>query len=135
MSTPQEKRSPPFQMRLPEEFRQQLEEEMRNDGDNALASWIKRILRKELQARGITPKGWVSSPTLQLRWLIAALNIYCALIHSLTSSAFQAVIFAEIFTGLGNVPADTRRHNVACENGRHGMSLLCLIKPVWGNRP
>jgi hypothetical protein len=44
-------------MRLPEEFRQQLEEEMRNDGDNALASWIKRILRKELQARGITPKG------------------------------------------------------------------------------
>ncbi|MGA9605990.1 MAG: hypothetical protein WBR21_03030 [Rouxiella badensis] len=57
MSTPQEKRSPPFQMRLTEEFRQQLEEEMRNDGDNALASWIKRILRKELQARGITPKG------------------------------------------------------------------------------
>ncbi|WP_313473195.1 hypothetical protein [Rouxiella badensis] len=57
MSTPQEKRSPPFQMRLPEEFRQQLEEEMRNDGDSALASWIKRILRKELQARGIAPKG------------------------------------------------------------------------------
>lgn len=57
MSTPQEKRSPPFQMRLNEDFRLQLENEMRKDGDNALASWIKRILRKELQLRGIEPKG------------------------------------------------------------------------------
>jgi len=57
MSTPKEKRSPPFQMRLTDEFRQQLEEEMRKDGDTALASWIKRILRKELQARGQNPKG------------------------------------------------------------------------------
>ncbi|WP_167738385.1 hypothetical protein [Erwinia sp. QL-Z3] len=57
MSTPQEKRSPPFQMRLTEEFRQQLENEMRKDGDSALASWIKRILRKELQSRGIDAKG------------------------------------------------------------------------------
>lgn len=56
MSTPKEKRSPPFQMRLSDEFRQQLEVEMRNDGDTALASWIKRILRKELQNRGIMPK-------------------------------------------------------------------------------
>ncbi|MCX8980553.1 hypothetical protein NLN92_21355 [Citrobacter portucalensis] len=56
MSTPKEKRSPPFQMRLSDEFRQQLEVEMRNDGDTALASWIKRILRKELQNRGILPK-------------------------------------------------------------------------------
>ena len=51
MSTPKEKRSPPFQMRLTDEFRQQLEEEMRKDGDSALASWIKRILRKELLNR------------------------------------------------------------------------------------
>ncbi len=57
MSTPQEKRSPPFQMRLTDEFRQQLETEMRKDGDTALASWIKRILRKELQSRGINAKG------------------------------------------------------------------------------
>ncbi|BCQ37458.1 hypothetical protein ERHA54_00610 [Erwinia rhapontici] len=57
MSTPQEKRSPPFQMRLTDEFRQQLESEMRKDGDSALASWIKRVLRKELQSRGIDAKG------------------------------------------------------------------------------
>ncbi|MEN4520970.1 MULTISPECIES: hypothetical protein [Erwiniaceae] len=57
MSTPQEKRSPPFQMRLTDEFRQQLETEMRKDGDTALASWIKRVLRKELQSRGINAKG------------------------------------------------------------------------------
>ncbi|MFT4273628.1 MAG: hypothetical protein QM578_21695 [Pantoea sp.] len=57
MSTPQEKRSPPFQMRLTDEFRQQLENEMRKDGDTALAAWIKRVLRKELQSRGIDPNG------------------------------------------------------------------------------
>ncbi|MCO4165272.1 hypothetical protein ABI309_17785 [Citrobacter youngae] len=57
MSTPQEKRSPPFQMRLTDEFRQQLETEMRKDGDTALAAWIKRVLRKELQSRGIDPNG------------------------------------------------------------------------------
>ena len=57
MSTPQEKRSPPFQMRLTDDFRLQLENEMRKDGDSALATWIKRILRKERQSRGIDPKG------------------------------------------------------------------------------
>ena len=57
MSTPQEKRSPPFQMRLTDDFRLQLEKEMRKAGDIALATWIKRILRKELQSRGIDPKG------------------------------------------------------------------------------
>ena len=56
MSTPKEKRSPQYQMRLTEEFRQQLEEEAAKDGDTNLATWIKRILRKELQSRGITPK-------------------------------------------------------------------------------
>ncbi|KES17290.1 MULTISPECIES: hypothetical protein [unclassified Gilliamella] len=56
MSTPKEKRSPQYQMRLTEEFRQQLEEEAAKDGDTNLATWIKRVLRKELQSRGITPK-------------------------------------------------------------------------------
>ncbi|WP_192903193.1 hypothetical protein [Photorhabdus khanii] len=40
-----------------EEFRLQLEAEMKKDGDTSLATWIKRILRKELLARGIEPKG------------------------------------------------------------------------------
>ncbi|EOV0289536.1 hypothetical protein ACOIPX_002996 [Salmonella enterica] len=57
MSMQELKKSPQYQMRLPEEFRTQLEEEMRKDGDSSLATWIKRILRKELQQRGIEPKG------------------------------------------------------------------------------
>ncbi|EHQ9352629.1 hypothetical protein KTK71_001413 [Salmonella enterica] len=57
MSMQELKKSPQYQMRLPEEFRAQLEEEMRKDGDSSLATWIKRILRKELQQRGIEPKG------------------------------------------------------------------------------
>ncbi|MBU3824680.1 MAG: hypothetical protein H9917_07630 [Candidatus Oceanisphaera merdipullorum] len=57
MSTPKEKRSPQYQMRLPEEFRAQLEEQAKTDGDPTLAAWIKRVLRKELQARGVEPKG------------------------------------------------------------------------------
>ncbi|WP_214086506.1 hypothetical protein [Photorhabdus heterorhabditis] len=57
MSTQKEKRSPQYQMRLTEEFRQQLEEQTKADGDASLATWIKRILRKELQSRGIEPKG------------------------------------------------------------------------------
>jgi predicted HicB family RNase H-like nuclease len=56
MSTPKEKRSPQYQMRLTEEFRQQLEVEAMKDGDTSLATWIKRVLRKELQSRGIIPK-------------------------------------------------------------------------------
>lgn len=56
MSTPKEKRSPQYQMRLTEEFRAQLENEAQKDGDANLATWIKRILRKELQSRGIIPK-------------------------------------------------------------------------------
>jgi predicted DNA-binding protein len=46
-----------YQMRLPSEFREQLETEMKKDGDTTLATWIKRVLRKELQSRGIDPKG------------------------------------------------------------------------------
>ncbi|MBE8597425.1 hypothetical protein [Xenorhabdus sp. BG5] len=57
MSTQKEKRSPQYQMRLTEAFRQQIEEQAKADGDASLATWIKRILRKELQSRGIDPKG------------------------------------------------------------------------------
>lgn len=57
MSAPEEKRSPQYQMRLLAEFRAQLEEQARKDGDASLATWIKRILRKELRERGIEPKG------------------------------------------------------------------------------
>jgi hypothetical protein len=46
-----------YQLRLPHGFRDQLEEEMKKDGDSSLAAWIKRVLRKELQSRGVEPKG------------------------------------------------------------------------------
>ncbi|HDO1316321.1 hypothetical protein [Aeromonas veronii] len=57
MSMQELKKSPQYQMRLPDDFRAQLEGEMRKDGDSSLATWIKRVLRKELQSRGIEPKG------------------------------------------------------------------------------
>ncbi|SMB83081.1 hypothetical protein SAMN05660772_02213 [Pasteurella testudinis DSM 23072] len=57
MSTKKENKSQQYQIRLTDEFRQQLEEQAKSDGDTALATWIKRILRKELSARGIEPKG------------------------------------------------------------------------------
>lgn len=46
-----------YQIRLQHELRMQLEVEMKKDGDASLATWIKRVLRKELQSRGIEPKG------------------------------------------------------------------------------
>ncbi|MCH9300129.1 MULTISPECIES: hypothetical protein [Pantoea] len=46
-----------YQIRLSHEFRTQLEEQAREDGDVNLATWIKRVLRKELKARGVEPKG------------------------------------------------------------------------------
>ncbi|MDJ0040048.1 hypothetical protein [Pantoea allii] len=46
-----------YQMRLSHEFRAQLEEQAREDSDINLATWIKRVLRKELKARGVEPKG------------------------------------------------------------------------------
>jgi predicted HicB family RNase H-like nuclease len=49
--------SPPFQFRLNPELRDLMEEAQRQDGDESLAAWIKRIIRKELQQRGIEPKG------------------------------------------------------------------------------
>ncbi|HBY4488895.1 TPA: hypothetical protein MIU67_14710 [Klebsiella pneumoniae] len=56
MSTVKPK-SDQYQLRLAHDFRSQLEAEMKKDGDSSLATWIKRILRKELQSRGIEPKG------------------------------------------------------------------------------
>lgn len=46
-----------YQLRLAHELRAQLEEQAKLDGDTSLATWIKRVLRKELQSRGIEPKG------------------------------------------------------------------------------
>lgn len=57
MSTQKDNKSQQYQIRLTDEFRQQLEEQAKIDGDTALATWIKRILRKELASRGIEPKG------------------------------------------------------------------------------
>lgn len=34
-----------------------MENAQQQDGDESLAAWIKRIIRKELQSRGIEPKG------------------------------------------------------------------------------
>lgn len=46
-----------YQIRLSHELRAQLEEQTYKDGDKTLATWIPRVLRKELQTRGIVPKG------------------------------------------------------------------------------
>jgi predicted HicB family RNase H-like nuclease len=56
MST-QKVKTDQYQIRLSPEFRAQLEEQARKDGDSTLATWLKRVLRKELQSRGIEPKG------------------------------------------------------------------------------
>ncbi|UMR98302.1 hypothetical protein [Escherichia coli] len=59
MSTHKSERrgNPPFQFRLDPELREKMEQAQQADGDDSLAAWIKRILRKELQQRGIEPKG------------------------------------------------------------------------------
>ena len=48
--------NPPFQFRLDPELRELMEQAQQQDGDESLAAWIKRILRKELQSRGLEPK-------------------------------------------------------------------------------
>ena len=48
--------NPPFQFRLDPELRELMEQAQQQDGDESLADWIKRILRKELQSRGLEPK-------------------------------------------------------------------------------
>jgi predicted HicB family RNase H-like nuclease len=52
-----ERRGNPFQFRLDPELRDMMERAQQQDGDESLAAWIKRIVRKELQQRGIEPKG------------------------------------------------------------------------------
>ncbi|HGJ5865925.1 hypothetical protein QE197_09665 [Arsenophonus nasoniae] len=49
--------NPVFQFRLDPELRAAMEEAQKKDGDESLAGWMKRIIRKELDKRGITPKG------------------------------------------------------------------------------
>ncbi|EKG3752350.1 hypothetical protein O2615_002349 [Escherichia coli] len=58
MSTHKSERrgNPPFQFRLDPELRELMEEAQQQDGDESLAAWIKRIIRKELQSRGSEPK-------------------------------------------------------------------------------
>jgi hypothetical protein len=47
------KRQSPFQFRLDPELRKAMEEAQRQDGDESLAAWIKRVIRKELKQKGI----------------------------------------------------------------------------------
>lgn len=43
--------NPPFQFRLDPELRESMEKAQQEDGDESLAAWIKRIIRKELLQR------------------------------------------------------------------------------------
>ncbi len=47
------KTSAPFQLRLDNELRDAIEEARKQDGDDSIAGWMKRTLRKELINRGI----------------------------------------------------------------------------------
>ncbi|MDM7064694.1 hypothetical protein, partial [Enterobacter hormaechei] len=49
------KKSAPFQLRLESSLRDAMEKAQKQDGDESLAAWMKRIIRKELLARGIDP--------------------------------------------------------------------------------
>ncbi|HHE4677334.1 TPA: ribbon-helix-helix protein, CopG family [Proteus mirabilis] len=48
--------SPTFQIRIPSEFKEQLSELAKDEG-MSLGNWFKDLARKELQSRGIKPKG------------------------------------------------------------------------------
>lgn len=52
----QRRGNPPFQFRLDPELRELMEQAQQVDGDESLAAWIKRIIRKELQQRGYEVK-------------------------------------------------------------------------------
>ena len=45
------------QLRLDAELSERLAIAMKEDGDDNKAGWIKRLLRRELDKRGIDPKG------------------------------------------------------------------------------
>ncbi|MBC9130419.1 hypothetical protein FcAc13_03745 [Frischella sp. Ac13] len=48
--------NPPFQFRLDPDLRLAMEKAQKEDGDESLAGWMKRILRKELASRGLLDK-------------------------------------------------------------------------------
>ncbi|HGY1463801.1 TPA: hypothetical protein ACNVLA_000624 [Klebsiella aerogenes] len=52
----QRRGNPPFQFRLDPELRELMEQAQQVDGDESLAAWIKRIIRKELLQRGFEVK-------------------------------------------------------------------------------
>ncbi|MBK5145656.1 toxin-antitoxin system HicB family antitoxin [Budviciaceae bacterium BWR-B9] len=49
-------KSPTFQIRIPQEFREQLNVEAAKDGVS-LGNWFKELAREELRRRGVVPKG------------------------------------------------------------------------------
>ncbi|CDG96528.1 toxin-antitoxin system HicB family antitoxin [Xenorhabdus bovienii] len=51
-----EGKAPAFQIRMQPEFKKQLSELAKNEG-MSLGNWFKDLARKELQSRGIEPKG------------------------------------------------------------------------------
>ncbi|GAB1439702.1 hypothetical protein MASR2M36_24790 [Providencia sp.] len=53
MSTEKKTKSQPFQIRLEPSLREAMEEARKQDGDETLAAWAKRLIRKELMSRGI----------------------------------------------------------------------------------
>lgn len=42
-----------------------MEQAQQQDGDESLAAWIKRIIRKELQQRGIEPRADMTCPGIR----------------------------------------------------------------------
>ena len=56
MSTIESKERPVVQLRLDKELSERLAIAMKEDGDDNKSGWIKRLLRRELDKRGIEPK-------------------------------------------------------------------------------
>ncbi|WP_310607776.1 hypothetical protein [Buttiauxella brennerae] len=57
MSTSDNKERNVVQLRLDKELSDRLAAAMKEDGDDNKSGWIKRLLRRELDKRGIEPKG------------------------------------------------------------------------------
>lgn len=56
MSTSENKERHVVQLRLDKELSERLALAMKEDGDDNKSGWIKRLLRRELDKRGIEPK-------------------------------------------------------------------------------
>ncbi|EJZ8388274.1 MULTISPECIES: hypothetical protein [Klebsiella] len=56
MSTIESKERHVVQLRLDKELSERLAIAMKEDGDDNKSGWIKRLLRRELDKRGIEPK-------------------------------------------------------------------------------